>query len=176
MDPAMHWEIYRPQKMEGACRIAVLTSSYESWGKTNYGEDPKVRITADSGEEWEFVLAGRDPRTWELWRVTPGKDSKKVPFILGSKISRWGNPEPPWEPQKTQSTQPILPATGSGIQSLLRTHGVRIQGSTSSPCEVLNGGLRIIKFSFDEGGFRSENMAHGIIRRCALMSASVGAR
>jgi len=106
MDPAMHWELYKPLQPTEGCQIAILTSSYESWGKTNYDDYPRVRIVGENGHVWEFLMPGRDPRTWKLWNVTSRQD---VPFILTSKISRWGHPEPPWEVPEAVSDHLIEP-------------------------------------------------------------------
>lgn len=109
MDPLMHWELYKPSQPSESFQVAVLTSSYEAWGKTNYGNLPRVRIMGKNGQVWEFLLPDRDPKTWELWTVAPGGERKRVPFVLSSKISRWGHPKSPWEMPQGVSGQAMPP-------------------------------------------------------------------
>ena len=106
MDPMAYWEVYRPSETPESFQIAILTSSYETWGKTIYDENPRVRVIGDNGEVWELLLAGRNPSGWKLWRVSASEEEKKeIPLLPSSRTSRWGHPEPALGYEETQPTQ-----------------------------------------------------------------------
>lgn len=64
-------------------RVDRIGSPGEARSTRRYPDSPpRMRFTDSEGIIWELSVLGRDPASWVLWVIRPGKEAERVPLTL----------------------------------------------------------------------------------------------